>query len=83
MYRRDDGPMTRANGHPEAGAVGTARSLGNSSGGSPLVVSLKSADIGELDDLAKLGRLDGTMFRRVHLQGLVNPPAMLEVDVAW
>ena len=36
-------------------------------------MSLETADIGELDHLAEFGRLHGTMFRRVHLQGLVNP----------
>ncbi len=57
MYQRDDGPMTRANSHREDGTVGTARPFGNRSGGTPLVVSQGTADIGELDDLPEFGRL--------------------------
>ncbi len=57
VYQRDDGPMTRANGHPTDGTVGTPRPFGNRSGGTPLVVSRETADIGELDDLPEFGRL--------------------------
>ena len=52
------------------------------SGGNAFVVSLQAADVGELDHVPELGRLHGAMVRRVHLQGLVNPPPMVEVDVA-
>ncbi len=37
VYQRDDGSMTRANGQPKDGIVGTPRPFGNRSGGTPLV----------------------------------------------
>jgi len=46
----------------------TASPLGNRSGGASLVVSLETADIRELDHLAELERLGGTMLRGVNLQ---------------
>ncbi len=81
MYQRDDGPMTRANGRPREGTVGTPRPFGNRSGGTPLVASLETANIGELDDLPELGRLYRAMVGRVHIQRLVNPPLVVEVDI--
>ncbi len=40
---------------------------------------LKSADVGKLDDLTKLWRVDGSRSRTVHVQRLVNPPPMVQV----
>jgi hypothetical protein len=56
--------------------------LGSRSGGATLVVSLKTADIRELDDLPQLRRLHGAMVGRVQFQGPVNPPPIVEIDVA-
>ncbi len=55
--------------------------LGTSSGGAPLVVSLEATNVWKLDDLSIRGRLHGAMIRRIHLQGLMNSPAMVKFDV--
>jgi len=55
--------------------------LGIQSGGTPLVVSLEAANIWKLDDFPALGRLHGSMVWRVHLQGLMDSPPMVEINV--
>ena len=45
-------------------------------------MSLESADIRELDNLPETGRLHGAMVGRVHLQGLMNPPLVIEIGIA-
>ena len=50
-------------GKPAAGMVPIGRSSG-----ATLVVPLKAADIGELDDFPEFGWLHRAMFGRVHLQ---------------
>ncbi len=51
------------------------------SGGAPLVVPLEAADVRKLDDFLARGRLHGAMVWRVHLQGLMDFPPMVEIDV--
>jgi hypothetical protein len=51
-------------------------------GRAPLVVMLESADIGKLDDLPDLWRLDGMRSWTVHVQRSVNPPAVIVLKVA-
>ena len=55
--------------------------LGTSSGGAPLVVSLEATNVWKLDDLSIRGRLHGAMIWRTQLQGLMNSPAMVKIDV--
>ncbi len=44
-------------------------------------MSLEAADVRKLDDLPARGRLHGAMLWRVHLQGLMDAPPMVEIDV--
>lgn len=81
-YWRHDGLVTQADGDPEDGSVKAARPTGNRSGRAPLVVSLESAGIRKLDHLPEIGWLHRAMVGRVHVQGLMNPPPVVEVDVA-
>jgi hypothetical protein len=55
--------------------------LGIASGGAPLVVPLEAANIWKLDDFPARGRLHGAMIWRVHLQGLMDSPPMVKIDV--
>ena len=63
------------------GIVALDALLGIQSGGAPLVVSLEAANIWKLDDFPARGRLHGAMVWRVHLQGLMDTPPMVEIDV--
>ena len=51
-------------------------------GGATLVMMVKSTDIGKLDDLTQFWRLDSTRIWSVHVQGAVNPPSMVVIEVA-
>ena len=55
--------------------------LGIQSGGASLVVSLEATNIWKLDDPPARGRLHGGLIWRVHLQGLMDSPPMVEIDV--
>jgi len=43
---------------------------------------VKSTDVGKLDDLTQLWRLDGARIWTVHVQRAMNPPPMVAVEVA-
>ena len=55
--------------------------LGIQSGGASLVVSLEATNIWKLDDPPARRRLHGALIWRVHLQGLMDSPPMVEIDV--
>ncbi len=55
--------------------------LGIPSGCAPLVVSLEATHVWKLDNLPIRGRLHRAMIWRIHLQGLMNSPAMVKIDV--
>ena len=52
------------------------------SGSSSLVPMMKPTDLGDLDDLAHLGRLDGPMLRTVHVERLMDPETVIVAEVA-
>jgi hypothetical protein len=51
------------------------------SGGHSLVVSVQTAGLADLNDLADLRRLYSTGLRAVHFQGLVAAPAVVVGEV--
>ncbi len=57
---------------------GVPRGLGRAT----LVMMLKSADIGKLDDATEFWRLDGSGMRTVHVERSVDAPAMIVLKIA-
>ncbi len=53
-----------------------------SSGGGAFVVMMQPTEVVKLDDTAAAHRLDLARLRAVHLEGLMNPVAMMVVEVA-
>ncbi|MFC1573003.1 hypothetical protein ACFL6M_05330, partial [Candidatus Eisenbacteria bacterium] len=52
------------------------------SGRNALVVMMQSTEFGNLDDAAVLARMNCPTVRAVHIQGLMNSPAVIIVEVA-
>jgi len=69
-------------GHGSVGASRVEQSASQRLGSNTLVVMMQSAEVGKLDDTAAVHRLDLAGFWAVHLQGLMNPPAMIVVEEA-
>ena len=52
------------------------------SGSRALVVVMEAAEFGKLNHTAAVGRMNCPSFRAIHLQGLMNSPAMVVAEVA-